>query len=465
MRGLLGEEYPAFAQCYLTETPRPKGLRVNRLKADVEEFRKKAPFALKPIPWAEDGFFCPEEEKPGKHPWHEAGVYYLQEPSAMVPASLLQAQPGERILDLCAAPGGKTTQIASAMAGEGILISNEIHPERAGILSQNVERLGIRNCIVTNTDSETLAGRFPGYFDRILVDAPCSGEGMFRKEPAASAEWSVENVKMCAARQASILDNAAEMLREGGMLVYSTCTFAPEENEGTIGNFLMRHPDFHIEKVSPREGFRPGRPEWGSGVTAGLEKTVRIWPHVTEGEGHFAAVLKKGDSLRAPGSGKAKAFRENAKKGGPGERERRNLWEKFCSETFREMPLWLQEGRLTCRGEYLWLCPGEMPDLSGIRTLRPGLMLGEFRKNRFEPSHALAMALKPENMKLSVQFGCMSGEAARYLHGDTLRGETGLSSDAKGWVLVCVDGWSAGWGKLSGGVLKNHYPRGLRTGC
>ena len=187
MRGLLGEEYPAFAQCYLTETPRPKGLRVNRLKADVEEFRKKAPFALKPIPWAEDGFFCPEEEKPGKHPWHEAGVYYLQEPSAMVPASLLQAQPGERILDLCAAPGGKTTQIASAMAGEGILISNEIHPERAGILSQNVERLGIRNCIVTNTDSETLAGRFPGYFDRILVDAPCSGEGMFRKEGSQAA--------------------------------------------------------------------------------------------------------------------------------------------------------------------------------------------------------------------------------------------------------------------------------------
>ena len=255
---MLGDEYPAFARCFEEEPVRDKGLRVNLLKASPEEFLQKNYIPLKPLPWAKEGFICPEEARPGKHPCHEAGVYYLQEPSAMVPAALLGAEPGERILDLFAAPGGKTTQTASAMKNRGLLVSNEIHPERAKILSQNVERMGIRNAVVTNTDAHALADRLPGYFDRILVDAPCSGEGMFRKEPLAIPEWSMENVKMCAARQKEILDCAAVMLREGGILVYSTCTFSPEEDEGTVGEFLHRHPEFRVEKTPEIPGFSHG---------------------------------------------------------------------------------------------------------------------------------------------------------------------------------------------------------------
>ena len=459
---MLGDEYPAFARCFEEEPVRDKGLRVNLLKASPEEFLQKNYFPLKPLPWAKEGFLCPEEARPGKHPCHEAGVYYLQEPSAMVPAALLGAEPGERILDLCAAPGGKTTQTASAMQNRGLLVSNEILPERAKILSQNVERMGIRNAVVTNTDAHALADRLPGYFDRILVDAPCSGEGMFRKEPLAIPEWSMENVKMCAARQKEILDCAAVMLREGGILVYSTCTFSTEEDEGTVGEFLHRHPEFRVAKTPEIPGFSHGRPEWGSGRTEGLEYTVRMWPHIAAGEGHFAAVLRKGEAGIPLTAG-----RSGARRGGRREafcdRERYALWEAFCRETFRKPEEWLVPERLVLRKDTLWLLPEEMPELSGVRILRPGLMLGEFLKKRFEPSHALAMALSPEEVLRAESFGADAPETAAYLGGETLR--TGTASGEKGWTLICVDGWSLGWAKCAGGALKNHYPRGLRTRC
>jgi 16S rRNA C967 or C1407 C5-methylase (RsmB/RsmF family) len=190
----LGEEYPEFLKSL--ERPRAVALRFNPLKGGEPELD----FVGDPVPWEPRGYYYDPEARPGLHPYHEAGVYYLQEASAMAPVALLDPQPGERVCDLCAAPGGKTTQIAGRMAGEGFLLCNEWSPKRAKILSRNMERLGVSNALVTNETVQRLADRFPGYFDRVLVDAPCSGEGMFRKEEAAVTDWSQEAVEMCARR-------------------------------------------------------------------------------------------------------------------------------------------------------------------------------------------------------------------------------------------------------------------------
>ena len=268
MRGLLGPEADAFFASY--DLPRAVGVRFHK-----GPDRTDLPFVLDPVPWAAHGYYYDPAARPGLHPWHDAGVYYLQEPSAMAPAALLDPQPGERVLDLCAAPGGKSTQLARAMEGRGILVCNEISPKRAKILSGNVERLGIANALVLNETPERLAERLPGWFDRVLVDAPCSGEGMFRKEEAALTDWSEDTVAMCAARQKSILEAAAKLLRPGGRLVYSTCTFAPEENEGAVEAFLKNHPDFRPEAVEA--------PRFSPGLT-GTPGMYRLWPHRLCGE-------------------------------------------------------------------------------------------------------------------------------------------------------------------------------------
>ena len=294
MRALLGSEADAFFASY--ERPRAVGLRFNPRKTPDLPLD----FVREPVPWAVHGCYYDPDARPGLHPYHDAGLYYLQEPSAMAPASLLDAQPGERVLDLCAAPGGKSTQLASAMQDRGLLVCNEIHPKRARVLSGNVERLGFPNALVLNESPERLSARFPGWFDRVLVDAPCSGEGMFRKEDAAVTDWSEDTVAMCAARQKTILDEAAKLLRPGGRLVYSTCTFAPEENEGVIARFLATHPDYRIEAVDAPY-FAPGRPEWADG-NPDLAHCLRLWPHLLKGEGHFAAVLRRtgGESGEVP---------------------------------------------------------------------------------------------------------------------------------------------------------------------
>lgn len=416
METLLGTEYQDFLAGY--EDPPWHSLRVNRLKGSEKELAKKAGFLKEKVPWA-PGYYYEEEDRPGKHPYHEAGVYYIQEASAMLPAAYLDAQPGEIILDLCAAPGGKSTQIAADMQGKGLLICNEIHPARARILSENIERMGIRNALVISHDPFALAERFQGCFDKILVDAPCSGEGMFRKNPEAVAKWSLENVKMCAERQKGILENASSMLRPGGRMVYSTCTFAPEENEESIAFFLEKHPEFY------------------------QENTLRLWPHKIKGEGHFLAVLKKMGEEKG-----AAVFcdseRESAK-------EEYRIFTEFQSKYLRTG----FQGLCVKFGEQLYLLPEGTPSLKGLKTLRPGLHLGTIKKNRFEPSHALALALRPEQavnvLDLSVE------EARIYLTGQTLS-----AAGEKGWYLITVDGYSLGWGKLSGGVMKNHYPKGLR---
>lgn len=451
MKILLGEEYEAFVRSYDTE--RVQGLRFNTLKGDLAGMAKacRGRFGLKHVPWCREGFYYEQETRPGKHPYHEAGLYYIQEPSAMAVTELLDPQPGEKVLDLCAAPGGKTTHIAERMEGEGLLVSNEIHPARAKILSQNVERMGIRNGVVTNEDAGRLKSYFPEFFDRIVVDAPCSGEGMFRKDEQARREWSEANVRLCAERQQEILDHAAGMLKPGGRMVYSTCTFSPEEDEDGIAAFLERHPEFTIECLPGMEGLSAGRPEWSRRHCPELVSTFRIWPHKAEGEGHYLAVLKKCEEAFKAEPGKKKGKMPKYWKDRTGIR----TYLEFEKETLKAG---VAGDCLILYGEQLYALPAAMPDFTGLKVLRPGWHLGTFKKNRFEPSHALALSLKPEEVLRTCLLTAEDREIRNYLGGSTLAADPAQ----KGWVLVCVDGYAAGWGKAASGILKNHYPKGLR---
>ena len=419
MKIQLGPEYPAFLESL--ERPRAVALRFNPLKGE----RPALPFVREPVPWEPEGFYYDPEARPGLHVYHEAGVYYLQEASAMAPVSVLDPKPGERVCDLCAAPGGKTTQIAGRMLGRGFLLCNEINPKRAKILSRNIERMGVANALVTNEHPEVLAGRFPGFFDRVLVDAPCSGEGMFRKEETAVTDWSEETVQMCARRQREILGSAARLVRPGGRLVYSTCTFAPEEDEETVAAFLKAHPEFTPEPVAA---------PW---FVAGENASYRMWPHKLLGEGHFAAVLRKngGEPDEIPGFSGEKLPK---------------IWESFANEQGISLP----EGKAVTFGQSLYWAPKELPELNRLKVLRPGLELGTVKKDRFEPAHTLALWLK--TCAVTESFPPDSPEMKAYLHGDV------VPSRKKGWCLVQAGAYSIGWGKGDGTVLKNHYPKGLR---
>ena len=420
MEQQLGQEYPAFLRSL--ERPRAVALRFNPLKGEAPAL----PFVKAPVPWEPQGYYYDPESRPGLHPYHEAGVYYLQEASAMAPVALLDPQPGEWVCDLCAAPGGKTTQIAGRMGGEGFLLCNEINPKRAKILSRNIERMGVANALVTNEHPEKLAGRLAGCFDRVLIDAPCSGEGMFRKEEAAVTDWSEETVAMCARRQGEILHSGAMLVRPGGRLVYSTCTFAPQENEQAVAQFLADHPDFEAESVE------------GPWFTPGENGSFRMWPHKLLGEGHFAAVLKrKGDTERN--------IPNEAKLATPPKE-----WTTFA----KELGIVLPNGGPILFGQSLYWIPMGLPELKGIKVERPGLELGVVKKDRFEPAHALALWLK--GCARVETYPWDSREMNAYLHGDV------VPSGQKGWCLVTVDGYAIGWGKGDGTVLKNHYPKGLR---
>ena len=419
MKHQLGEEYDDFLLSL--ERPRAVALRFNPLKGEQPQL----PFAQEPVPWEPMGFYYDPESRPGLHVYHEAGVYYLQEASAMAPVALLDPQPGERVCDLCAAPGGNTTQIAGRMGGEGFLLCNEINPKRAKILSRNMERMAVANALVTNEHPANLAKKYPGFFDRVLVDAPCSGEGMFRKEEAAVTDWSQETVEMCARRQAEILHSAARMVKPGGRLVYSTCTFAPEEDEQAVANFLAAHPEFTPEIIET---------PWFVPVENGGH---RMWPHKLLGEGHFAAVLRK-----AEGEEEALAIP-------PGEKLPKE-WVSFA----KELDIRLPDGKAVLFGQNLFWAPEDMPDIRKLKVLRPGLELGEVKKGRFEPAHALALWLK--DCANTQRFPAESEEMKAYIHGDV------VPSEKRGWCLVLADGYSIGWAKGDGRVLKNHYPKGLR---
>ena len=419
MQQQLGEEYPAFLESL--ERPRAVALRFDPQKGPVPSL----PFVKEPVPWEPMGYYYDPQARPGLHPYHEAGVYYLQEASAMSAVALLDPQPGETVCDLCAAPGGKSTQIAGRMKGQGLLLCNEYSPARAKILSRNIERMGVANAIVTNEETGNLAKRLPGFFDRVLVDAPCSGEGMFRKEEAAVTDWSQETVEMCAARQAEILENAAVLLKPGGRLVYSTCTFAPEEDEQAVAAFLERHPEFVPEEVEA---------PW---FTPGPQGSYRMWPHRLLGEGHFGAVLRKleGEEPEIPPE-KAAALPK--------------AWDSFA----REVGVRLPEGIPLTFGTRLYWAPPGTPALRGLRVLRAGLELGELKKDRLEPAHALA--LWGRDFANILPLSSQGPEIEKYLHGEVLPGSF------RGWCLVTVDGYSIGWGKGDGNQVKNHYPKGLR---
>ena len=449
MKEILGPELPEYLESY--EKPKFTGLRVNTSKIPVEEFERISPFkTLRRVPWTPNGYYYTEEDAPTKHPYYYAGLYYIQEPSAMTPASVLPVEPGERVLDLCAAPGGKATELGAKLRHEGLLVANDASASRTKALLKNLEVFGLPNILVTSEMGDKLDRYFHEYFDKILIDAPCSGEGMFRKHEEACSEWSPENVELCAKRQDSVLDEAAAMLKKGGRLVYSTCTFAMQEDEGSVARFLLRHPEFSIKETHRYDGMEPGRPDWAGTepVPDGMEKTIRLWPHKLHGEGHFLAVLEKTGEV--PEGYRARSLYGIQKGIAPRDFA---AWKEFERESLKKQ----FDGIFLLFGDQLYLAPKDMPALKGLKVLRPGLHLGTMKKGRFEPAHALALSLSPKDAVHCCNLSGDSREARQWINGMT------LSKDGeKGWQLVCVDGYSLGWGKLAGGILKNHYPKGLR---
>ena len=442
MEELLGEQYSGFIESYNERAN--QGLTVNTLKIDIKIFLSMAPFDLTPVPWSKDGFYYGYRDRPGKHPYYDAGLYYIQEPSAMAPARLLDVKPGHKVLDLCAAPGGKACQLAADLKGRGFIIANEIDAARARVLGENLERMGVKNAVITRESPDRLAKVLPDYFDRILVDAPCSGEGMFRKNPEVRSMWSATLPDRCSRRQKDILGYAAQMLAPGGRMVYSTCTFSPEENEGVVDWFLKQHPEFSLVTVQGFDWFESGLPEWIA-HNPELSKTYRLWPHRIKGEGHFIAVFER---KLTGGPGSLPLFYKRW-----GLRKELSEYKSFIKENLYQDI----DGPLYMHKDQLYLIPESLPDLSSLRVLRPGFNLGVLRKGRFIPSHALAMALKKQQAVQSIDFPGNSKEIRQYINGETLNGFKG-----KGWALVTVDGYSVGWARLSGGLMKNHYPKGLR---
>lgn len=450
MKAFLGNEWDDFLYSY--DNNRFQALRFNTLKVQSQEERMRILKTLKissdkKVSWADEAYYFDENVRPGKHPYHEMGLYYIQEPSAMSAAALLAPKPGMRVLDLCAAPGGKSTQLATYLGDSGLLVSNEINTQRSRILSQNIERMGIKNAIVTNEDSFVLASHFPGFFNAIQVDAPCSGEGMFRKLPEAIEQWSMENVAICAARQKEILDNAAVMLKPGGTIVYSTCTFSRKENEDVIECFLERHPDFTLEEME------------------------RFWPHKVDGEGHFVAKLVRRGCVDTDLKADRKTKKNKNSKNRKNEtkpaltKENMNLLSEFLDETISEdMAAWIKNSRLVMFGEQLYRLPDMEVDIKGLKVQRAGLHIGEFKKQRFEPSHSLALALKISEAKNVVKLTCDNPQTIGFFNGQSVMLSDEQAAECKkGWALVCVDGYPAGWGKVNGAQVKNHYPKGLRN--
>ena len=444
MKELLGTEmYPAFLASY--DRPVRAGIRINTMKTTPEKFARDASFHLEPIPWIKNGFYYEEEDMVSRHPWHFAGLYYMQEPSAMTPASLLPVEEGDLVLDLCAAPGGKATELAAKLKDTGFLLANDISNSRAKALLRNLERFGMVNMAVCSEDPEVLVRSFPETFDKILVDAPCSGEGMFHKEPQMMRFWEEHGPEYYSEIQKKLILQAADMLKPGGMLVYSTCTFAPLENEGTLSWLLANRPEFHLLKLSDRyEGFSEGLSPFAD--------AVRIFPQNMDGEGHFAALLQKGSAQP-----EHRAKRLQTKPAMP---------IRFSPETEEFLrPLLSAEcfsspGDWMLREDRLYYVPKQPITLKKLRYLRTGLLVGECKKNRFEPSQALAMALKKEEFPLHISLPASDERIVRYLKGETI--DVVECGKEKGWILVCVDGYPLGFGKLDKGRIKNKYNAGWR---
>ncbi len=440
MRALLGEDYAAFADAFLSQPP-VRGLRVNTLKLTPEEFADISPYPLAPSPLCRDGFILDSDERVGPHPFHHAGLFYMQEPSASAVVEALDPAPGMTVLDLCAAPGGKSTHLAARLAGRGVLVSNECVPSRVQPLCSNLERIGARNAVVLSAMPDVLADTLGPCFDAVVVDAPCSGEGMFRRDGEAVRQWSRDHVAGCAARQALILSDAARLVRGGGMLIYSTCTLNIHENEETVEAFLDAQPDFTLE---PIQAVRLPSAFGGTAGGHGLAHAARLMPHTVRGEGHFIARLRRRDG------GAAELPLEP---GHPLSSEQSALFQEFWRALFDEEP-WYEP---SLYGDTVWLSPGRVTG-----AVRAGVPAGRFLRGRFEPEHALFMAAPVGHIRNLVPLSSGDPRLSAFL-----RGEQISAAAEKGWCAVCVSAggrdYPVGFGKASGGVIKNHYPKGLRN--
>ncbi len=443
MRELLGDEFQAFLDGFKDE--RYGGVRFNRMKTDKEKFLEKIPFKTEEVAWIDNGFYYDLSDTPSKDPYYYAGLYYIQEPSAMTPANMLPINPGDKVLDICAAPGGKSTELSAKLNGTGVLVSNDISASRAKALLKNLEVFGSKNALIMSEAPSKMTEKFRGYFDKILIDAPCSGEGMFRKSPAIMKNWEQYGVEYYHKLQLEILEAVLPMLAPGGMLLYSTCTFDPSEDEGSLQWILENYPDFHVVKSDlTYEGFDHGHPEYIGSDKKEIENAIRLWPHRLKGEGHFSALLQRDDG---------------EKTGLVPYRKKSDKIPACVAEFFKHVKMDIPSDRLELRGEYLCLVPKGIPDISGLRIMRTGLLLGEVRKDRFEPSQALAMALKAIEYDNVYSLSHDDEDVIKYLKCETIEARYDVPD---GWVLVCVDDLPLGWAKAQRNTLKNKLLPGWR---
>ena len=440
MRVLLGDEYEDYYKS-LQETP-VRGFRVNTDKISPEEFLKTTDIPCERIPYVENGFYF-EYDKIGNLPCHHAGKIYVQEPGAMAPGECVDIEPDWVVLDMCAAPGGKSSQLRNKLCEDGVLVSNEIIPSRCKVLTGNVERLGLKNTVVTCMDTARLADVFPNVFDFIMVDAPCSGEGMFRKDDVAVEEWSVQNVLKCAKRQREIIENASKCLKPGGYIVYATCTFSLEENEMLIDSFLSDHPEFEIIPVNSRveENTEDGILFEGC-KCSNLKFARRFYPHKNKGEGQFMAVLHNRES----------AFLGGKKKGATGKEKVPPIVYDFLDSTLVH---YKKENVIMNKGTPVYFTPDF--NVNGATAFCTGVTIGEIKKGYIQPHHQFFMAMG-KDFKRKIELNSKDDEVLKYLHGE----EISASVD-NGWAVVTVDGCSLGGAKVTNSRGKNHYPKGLRV--
>jgi len=459
MQELMGDEFNSYLDSY--NKPRFYGLRVNTLKISVEEFLGISPFHLEPVPWTTDGFYYQQGDNPGRHPYYYAGMYYIQEPSAMLPGAVIDVKPGDRVLDLCAAPGGKTVQLAAYMKGRGLLVANDINTDRVKALVKNIEMCGVRNAVVLNETPDKLAKNFEGYFDKILVDAPCSGEGMFRKDEEAARSWGKAKCDKCSSMQRDILQQVDKMLKPGGVMLYSTCTFSPEEDELMIERFMNEHHGcYQLLEIPKCDGIEGGRTQWSDGAYD-FSKAARLWPHKLNGEGHFAALIKKIDKSGEHENNNTDEDKNRLKKFEKSQAvNNADDLGKFNAELagFIKNNTSLDlVGYALQKGEKIYFLPEKCPDLSGVKVAKFGWYLGETGPKGFVPSHSFAISLSEGEIRNKINFTPNSREVISYLKGETL-----IVSGEKGYTAVLVDGVSLGWAKQTGDMLKNLYPKGWR---
>lgn len=435
MHSLLGEDFDAFIKSY--QSPHHVGLRVNELKISRESWMEKSPFGQQMIPFTSNGFYYNENDKPAKHPYFHAGLYYIQEPSAMMPAEIMPIVPGDLVLDLCAAPGGKSTQLAAKLKGTGLLVSNDISPSRAKVIVKNIELMGIKNAIVMSENPTKLESYFENYFDKILVDAPCSGEGMFRKEPSMIKNYIKDGPAHYIETQRSILRSASKMLKPGGLMVYSTCTFSPEENEDNIEWLLNTIQEIEIINIPKANGV--------SASIGNIQEAIRLWPHRLQGEGHFVALLrKKMSEFQVPLD----------KKYDPPSEQEIEPFRAFEDEVLKTK---ISTANLWKNGDKLYQLPNKYIQLHRLRILRSGWYLGEISKGRYEPSQAFASGLKTEEIKSVIDLEVGSIEVIKYLKGETLNLDV-----KKGNYIVSTDHFPLGFAKCNGSQLKNKYDASWR---